>query len=110
VGVTLPLGRRRAQARRGARIAEDAVDEGLAVRAEAEAQRAAEIAARKTADRAAEAARVRLTRADVEGARFVRDSIGWHEVVRINAKSVTVRTPYSWNDLIPLGKVLEVRR
>src|SRR5690625_4265698 len=27
---------------------------------------------------------------------LVRDSVGWHRVVRVNAKSVTVETGYSW--------------
>ena len=61
------------------------------------------------ASRKAEAERVRLTYEDVQGARLIRTDTGWHEVVRVNAKSVTVETGYSWTDRIALGKVLEVR-
>lgn len=39
----------------------------------------------------------------------VRDALGWHRVVRMNAKSATVETPWSWTDRIAREKVLEVR-
>jgi hypothetical protein len=39
----------------------------------------------------------------------VRTRHGWHEVVTVNAKSVTVRTPWSWNERIPRAKVIETR-
>ena len=42
-------------------------------------------------------------------ARLVRDSLGWHRVVRVNTKSVSVETGYSWTDRIPLANVLEAR-
>jgi hypothetical protein len=76
----------------------------------AEQRRAAraDYKARREAAAAKEAARVRLTVEDVKGARFVRDSCGWHEVVRVSAKSVTVETGYSWTDRIALEKILEV--
>lgn len=66
-------------------------------------------------DRAAAAAqaehdRPKLTRTDVEGAKHVRDRWGWHEVVRVNAATVTVRTANSWDERIPLTKVLEAWR
>lgn len=60
--------------------------------------------------REAEASRERLAADQVHGARFVRTRHGWHEVVRVNATSVTVRTEWSWDERIALGKVLEVRR
>jgi hypothetical protein len=41
-------------------------------------------------------------------ARVVRTRFGWHEVVRVNAQSVTVKTPYSWTDRILRKKILEV--
>jgi hypothetical protein len=47
---------------------------------------------------------------DIRAAAFVRDSVGWHIVVRVNAKSVTVATPYSWTDRIPFGRILEARK
>ncbi len=57
-----------------------------------------------------EAARVRLTLDDVRGADYVRDEFGWHKVVRVSAKSVTVETPWSWTDRIALDKVRDVRK
>ena len=74
-------------------------------------ERVAEYRARLKAARDAEAARVPLTRDDVEGARFVRDRFGfWNEVVTVNAKTVTVKTPHSWTDRIAIDKIHEVRR
>lgn len=63
----------------------------------------------RRAAREAEKARPKPTADDVRGARFVRDQYGWHRVVRVSAKSVTVETPWSWTERIPLDKVLEVR-
>jgi hypothetical protein len=37
----------------------------------------------------------------------VRTKSGWHRVVKVNAKSVTVETPWSWSDRIPHAKVIE---
>lgn len=54
--------------------------------------------------------RVRLTRDDIIGATHVRTRHGWWTVVRVNGKTVTVETGYSWTDRIPFDKVLEVRR
>jgi hypothetical protein len=55
------------------------------------------------------AARAELTPEAIKAARFVRDRTGWHKVVRVSAKSVTVETGYSWTDRIALDKVLEVK-
>ena len=53
-----------------------------------------------------EAARTRLTRADVEGATHIVDQYGQaREVVRVNAKTVTVKTPYSWTETVPIDKI-----
>ena len=60
--------------------------------------------------RIAERDRKRLERPDVLGATFIKTTCGWHKVVRVSAKSVTVETGYSWTDRYPLDKVLEVRR
>ena len=76
----------------------------LTAEADLLAYRAALAAARE-----AEAARVRFTHSDVIGARLVRTSTGWHKVVRVSPKSVTVETGYSWTDRIPHEKLLEVR-
>jgi hypothetical protein len=53
--------------------------------------------------------RVRLTRDDIVGATHVRTSPGWHLVARVNAKTVSVQTPYSWTDKYPFAEVLETR-
>lgn len=65
---------------------------------------------RKAAKVAREAAGPKFTAADLEGAVLIRDRFGWHRVVRVNAKSVTVATGHSWDDRIPLDRVLEARR
>lgn len=39
----------------------------------------------------------------------VRTATGWHKVVRVSAKSVTVETGYSWTDRHPLARIIEVR-
>lgn len=100
---------RRSGARNGARMADRAIHEELQRQADAEAVRQDELKAARKAARDAEAARVRLSAEDVRGSRFVRDSVGWHRVVRVSTKSVTVETSYSWTDRIALDKVLEVR-
>lgn len=56
-----------------------------------------------------ESERVRLTSTDIASATHVRTRTGWHEVVKVNATTVTVKTPYSWTDRIALDKVLEHR-
>ena len=90
---------------------------GAASVREAVAVRDAAIAAEHEAAREAralactiEADRTRLTAANVARATHVRDAHGWHRVVRISAKSVTVETGYSWTDRIPLDRILEIRR
>lgn len=52
---------------------------------------------------------VPFTTEELRAARAIRTSVGWHRVVKVNAKSVTVSTGYSWNDRYTLDKVLEVR-
>lgn len=72
--------------------------------------KAAEERAASVARREAEKARPKLTADDLAGARLIRTDLGWHEVVRVSAKSVTVKTGYSWNDRYPHARVLEVRK
>lgn len=58
-----------------------------------------------------EATRHRFTRAELVGATHVRDRFGnLREVVRVNAKTVTVTTPWSWTETIPFEKVHGVIR
>ncbi len=40
-----------------------------------------------------------------KGDRVLDDFGRWHNVLRVNAKSVTVPTPYSWTETIPFDKV-----
>lgn len=60
--------------------------------------------------RLAERDRVRFTHEDIKGATWVRVGYGWCKVARVNAKTVSVETGYSWTDRIVFDKVLEVRR
>ena len=53
--------------------------------------------------------RVRLTRDDVVGAEYVCTRFGWYSVVKVNAKTVSVTTPFSWTDKIPLEEILAIR-
>ena len=53
---------------------------------------------------------VPYTTDDLKEARAVRTTTGWHPVARVNAKSVTVLTGYSWTDRIAHDLVLEVRK
>lgn len=41
---------------------------------------------------------------------LVRDQCGWHRVVRVNAKSVSVATPWSWTDRIEHLRIIETRK
>jgi len=61
--------------------------------------------------RIAELERVRLTAADLKGATAVRSKHGWHKVVRVNVKTVTVPSLVggSWTDPLAIEKVLEAR-
>lgn len=54
--------------------------------------------------------RRRLTADDLHGATYVRTKLGWHKVVRVNAKSVTVATPHSWTDRYRLDEIIMFRR
>lgn len=76
----------------------------------ARTQQLADLDARVEAAAKAHAARPRLTLANLTDAKAIRNTYGWHVVVRVNAKTVTVETPYSWNDHVRHGDVLEVRK
>lgn len=54
-------------------------------------------------------AAVPFTTEELKAARAIRTSVGWHRVVKVNAKSVNVETGYSWTDRYGIDKVLEVR-
>lgn len=71
-------------------------------------------AEKKTGQEAASAAYaerhkpVPYTPEELAAARFVRTELGWERVVRVNAKTITVTTPYSWTERVAIDKVLEV--
>lgn len=52
---------------------------------------------------------VPFTADELKAAKYVRDRFGWHRVVRVNAKSVTVETGYSWTDRLSIESLVEVR-
>ena len=54
-------------------------------------------------------AKIPYTPEQYKAAKVVRTVTGWHKVVRANAKSVTVETPYSWTDRIEVARIIEVR-
>ncbi|MCF8786780.1 DUF3560 domain-containing protein [Rhodococcus ruber] len=49
------------------------------------------------------------SRADLRPGCFVNCSGTWHKVIRVNAKSVTVATAYSWTDRLPYDKITDAR-
>ena len=101
------LSQRRSGARNGAQLAEAAIREELERQAEAARLEAELASARREAARVRERVRVRFTASDLAEATHVRDSIGWHHVVKVNAKTVTVATPHSWTERIPVDRVLQ---
>lgn len=100
---------RRGSWRKNRDIMNASIREAQAVVAEAKAVKDAEMKGRIDAMRKAEAERVRFTADEIKGAKFIRTDVGWHKVVRVSVKSVTVETGYSWTDRIAVGKVLEFR-
>lgn len=59
--------------------------------------------------RIAEIERHRLTREDVLGATLIHDGISWRKVVRVNAKSVSVDSGYSWVDRVSFDQIRDYR-
>lgn len=101
------LSRRRAGARNGARLAETAIREEKERQAAEATARQDELKEQRKVAREAEVARIKFAAFDLMGASHVRDATGWHRVMRVNAKSVTVETPHSWTERIPLERVLQ---
>ncbi len=42
-------------------------------------------------------------------AQFIRTQAGWYRVVKVNRKSVKVVADPGWDDLIPIGRIIEIR-
>ena len=101
----LTLSQRHAWARHGDREIQRTID---AAKAELAADEAA-ARAQRADDYARRTAPVPFTTDQLKAATHIRTDLGWHRVVRVNAKSVTVSTGYSWDDRYAIGKVLEVR-
>jgi hypothetical protein len=53
--------------------------------------------------------KINYTPEQYKTAKVVRTVTGWHKVVKVNAKSVTVETLYSWTDRIEVSRIIEVR-
>lgn len=84
---------------------ERTIDQAVAeVKKQQEAERQAAIDAYR-----AKTAPVPYTPEQLAAALAVRTSTGWHRVVKVNKKSVTVETGYSWTDRHPIDKILEVK-
>jgi hypothetical protein len=57
-----------------------------------------------------EATRIPFTRDQLTGAVLVKsETYGWCKVRKVNQKTVSVDSGYSWADLIPIGQILEYR-
>jgi hypothetical protein len=63
----------------------------------------------RLADAIKERDRKRFTRDDLLGVTHVRTKLGWDKVARVNQKTVSVETGYSWVERIPFDSILEVR-
>jgi hypothetical protein len=55
------------------------------------------------------ASAVPFTQEELRAAVVIRTRYGWRKVAKVNAKTVSVETGYSWTDRIPLEQILEVR-
>lgn len=53
---------------------------------------------------------VPFTTEDLKAATHLRTRYGWREIVKVNTKTVSVATGYSWTDRIPKDQIMEVRR
>lgn len=101
----LTLSQRRAWARHGDKEIQRTIDEAKASLAADEAAAGAERLRRYR-----EATKpVPFSADELKAATHVRLDTGWHKVARVNAKTVSVETGYSWTDRYALSKVLEVR-
>lgn len=59
--------------------------------------------------RVADMERPRLTREDVLGASQIHDGTFWRKVVKVNAKTVSVDSGYSWVDRVPFEEIRDYR-
>lgn len=88
------------------------------VRCDAQVRRGAQLGDRvQRLERELEALRRRADRptpppldlSKLPGAKFIRTSSGWYEVIKVNRVSVKVKVPPGWDDLIRITKIVEIR-
>lgn len=101
----LTLGQRRAWARHGNREIQRTID---AAKRELAADAATE-RAQARADYAERTKPVPFTDDQLRAATHIRTSTGWHKIIRVSTKTVTVETGYSWTDRHPMARILEAR-
>ena len=101
----LTLSQRRSHLKRGAAGMAQIIETAKTELAEQQAQEFA--ASRAAFDKRNE--KIPYTPEQYKTAKVVRTVTGWHKVVKVNAKSVTVATGYSWTDRIEVARIIEVR-
>lgn len=106
--MSLTLSQRRSFNRNGDREIQRTINQAKLELAADAAQKDAEAEERLRRHEAATKP-VSFTTDELKAATHIRTDLGWHKVVKVNAKSVSVETGYSWVDRYALAKVLEVR-
>jgi len=101
----LTLSQRRTHLKRGAADTARTID---AAKAELAEQQETEFAKAREAFKKRNE-KIAYTPEQYKAAKVVRTVTGWHKVVKVNAKSVTVETDYTWTDRINVGRIIEVR-
>lgn len=107
--MALTYSQRRSMFKRSERLAAEWNAEAVRAERDRRAAEAARIEAARKAERERDAAAPR----DVDSLQpgdLVRTSSGWHVVARVNAKSVSVETPWSWTDRVPHDRIIETRK
>lgn len=107
--MSLTYHQRRSLARRANGLARQWDRESAEAATQAASDRAARIAERDRRQAAEDDAAHRDIGALAAGD-LVRDRHGWHRVVRISKATVTVATPHTWTERIPLDRIIETRR
>lgn len=102
--LTRPRSSRRAEDRRYA-----AYDREAAAYGELREQGRIVASLEKQLERAEGDAKAPCDLASLKPGDLVRDRWGWHKVVRVNGKSVSVETGYSWTERIALDRIIETR-
>lgn len=107
--MALSYSQRRSLFKRSRALAKQYDAEARQAAADEQAANRARIAAAEADRRARDAAAHR----DIDALKpgdLVRTASGWHVVARVNAKSVSVETPWSWTDRVPHDRIIETRK